>query len=127
MTMNVQTTLNTLDRRMDDWRGTPRQLWQGVTNEMAAQVNRVRFKTYFEPLELTDFDGDTFTVRIGADKIAWCEQFATSSLERALKRELARKVTVLFAVRPEAQPQLPMFVSEQEAIDVGEDDSRAWW
>jgi hypothetical protein len=78
---------------------------------------------YFEPLELTEFDGDTFTAHIEAGKVAWCEQFATESLERALKRELGCKVTVVFVAKSETQSQLPLFAKSSAPIvdDAGDD------
>lgn len=112
---------------MDDWKGTPRQLFEAARADVMGQVERQKSTMYFEVIKLCGYNGKWFHVAVEAKKVVWCRQWAAPSLERSIRRELGRKVEVVFMEKEETQPQMPLFAPEPEVVDVGESDGREWW
>lgn len=111
---------------MPDWDGTPTELFEAVRQGMGAQLTATAFDMYYEPLHLIGYDGETFTIDAPANIRGWCKIYATGDLQRLLKRELGRAVSVVFVEHIESDPQMFLF-EQSEVIDVGEDNGRDWW
>ncbi len=98
-----------LDQKMDNWNGTPRDLFDAVISGIRADMGADEFRIYCEPLELVKCEGDLFTISSPARTRGWCVKKLTGDMKRLLKRELGRNVGVWFVEQVKTEAQIKMF------------------